>query len=261
MLAATSKGKEQNTGKKFYKNYCFEDVKNFLLERFLLDNDVDSMNILLNSYNIEDSIQSITPSYISLKSLRRDILTFLKNREGKELIARNISAVIHDDINRFELTMYLEGYRAGFTSKEYVNKVETLAYQVYELEDLYSSKKLFKKSLLPDNVRKLKEKIFFDIDRMNSPKKNIRDVVRKLDSKLLRKKIYMMNSFLDRQLMFSFYKDNKDEGFVDLGTALTREELYGLNKKIVKFLLRDGLRVYKNAYWDGVNDRVLKRYK
>ena len=68
----------------------------------------------------------------------------------------------------------------------------------------------------------------------------------------------MINSFLDKQLMFS---DNPEEGFIELGNALTRNELLGLNKKIIKFMLRDGLRVYKNAFWDGVNDRVLKRYK
>lgn len=258
MLPAKSNDKIGKRKLKLYQNYCFEDVKDFLLDKFLLDGDVDSMNILLNSYNIEDSINTITPSYISLKHLKKDLVSFLKHKEGKELLAYNISNVIHDDINKFELAIYLEGYRAGFNSKEHVDIVESLAFSIYDLNTIYTCKKLFKSSVLPPEVQKVKNKVFADVDKIGYPKKKIKDIVKKLDFKLLRKKIYMMNSFLDKQLMFS---DNPEEGFIELGNALTRNELLGLNKKIIKFMLRDGLRVYKNAFWDGVNDRVLKRYK
>lgn len=258
MLPAKSNDKIGKRKLNLYQNYCFEDVKDFLLDKFLLDGDVDSMNILLNSYNIEDSINTITPSYISLKHLKKDLVSFLKHKEGKELLAYNISNVIHDDINKFELAIYLEGYRAGFNSKAHVDIVESLAFSIYDLNTIYTCKKLFKSSVLPPEVQKVKNKVFADVDKIGYPKKKIKDIVKKLDFKLLRKKIYMMNSFLDKQLMFS---DNPEEGFIELGNALTRNELLGLNKKIIKFMLRDGLRVYKNAFWDGVNDRVLKRYK
>ena len=258
MLPAKSNDKIGKRKLNLYQNYCFEDVKDFLLDKFLLDGDVDSMNILLNSYNIEDSINTITPSYISLKHLKKDLVSFLKHKEGKELLAYNISNVIHDDINKFELSIYLEGYRAGFNSKAHVDIVESLAFSIYDLNTIYTCKKLFKSSVLPPEVQKVKNKVFADVDKIGYPKKKIKDIVKKLDFKLLRKKIYMMNSFLDKQLMFS---DNPEEGFIELGNALTRNELLGLNKKIIKFMLRDGLRVYKNAFWDGVNDRVLKRYK
>lgn len=258
MLPAKSNDKIGKRKLKLYQNYCFEDVKDFLLDKFLLDGDVDSMNILLNSYNIEDSINTITPSYISLKHLKKDLVSFLKHKEGKELLAYNISNVIHDDINKFELAIYLEGYRAGFNSKAHVDIVESLAFSIYDLNTIYTCKKLFKSSVLLPEVQKFKNKVFADVDKLGYPKKKIKDIVKKLDFKLLRKKIYMMNSFLDKQLMFS---DNPEEGFIELGNALTRNELLGLNKKIIKFMLRDGLRVYKNAFWDGVNDRVLKRYK
>ena len=32
-----------------------------------------------------------------------------------------------------------------------------------------------------------------------------------------------------------------------------------LNNKISKFLYIDGFRIFRNGFWDGVNDRVLKR--
>ena len=77
--------------------------------------------------------------------------------------------------------------------------------------------------------------------------------------KLLKKKIYVLNSYLDRQIMINI--NSNESKFIDSEKPLNHEELMGLNRKIVKFLFKDALKVYKLGFWDGVNDRVLKRYK
>lgn len=44
-------------------------------------------------------------------------------------------------------------------------------------------------------------------------------------------------------------------------TILTLNELDYIYKEILKLILKGGLRLYKEAYWYGLNDRVLKRYR
>ena len=56
------------------KNYAFKDIKNYLVENFLYNNETDCINILLNIYNIEESIENIFPRYVSLENLRLDII-------------------------------------------------------------------------------------------------------------------------------------------------------------------------------------------
>ena len=42
---------------------------------------------------------------------------------------------------------------------------------------------------------------------------------------------------------------------------LTLNELNAIYKEIVKVVLRNGMKLYKDAYWYGLNDRVLERYR
>ena len=51
------------------------------------------------------------------------------------------------------------------------------------------------------------------------------------------------------------------EKFVEQDSYLIKREIQGINRKITKFLYRDGMKVFENAYWDGVNDKVMKRYR
>ena len=75
------------------KNYAFKDIKNYLVENFLYNNETDCINILLNIYNIEESIENIFPRYVSLENLRLDIIKLYKEKRGIELIARNLSSL------------------------------------------------------------------------------------------------------------------------------------------------------------------------
>ena len=239
--------------------YCFKDIKSFLVKKFLYENDIECINILLNIYNVEDSIENICPSYISLKHLKKDILKFLKNKEGKELIAYNLSNLIHDDINRFELFMYLEGYKIGFNSVKCANKLECLTFKYLELEDLYNRKKLFNYEFTNDEITSLKDKFLKGLRKDDKIKKHIHDIVYGFELHILKGKIFDLNSHLDKQLVFDF--ESGDYIFKETNSYLSKKELYGLNKKIIRFLYIDGLRVLENAYWDGINDRVMKRYK
>ena len=46
-----------------------------------------------------------------------------------------------------------------------------------------------------------------------------------------------------------------------MNSYLSVNEISNLYKKILKFLYVDGYRILTNGYWDGINDKVMKRYK
>lgn len=253
-MEAISKINENDKNK-----YCFKDIKSFLIKKFLYENDIECINILLNIYNVEDSIENICPSYISLKHLKKDIIRFFKNKEGKELIAYNLSNLIHDDVNRFELFMYLEGYRLGLNATKSANKLECLTFKYLELEDIYKRKKLFNYELNNQEILSLKERYIKGLRKDEKVKRHIHDIVYGFELHILKSKIFDLNSHLDKQLVFDF--ESGDYVFKEMNSFLSKKELYGLNKKIIRFLYIDGMRVFENAYWDGINDRVMKRYK
>ncbi|MGO1579775.1 MAG: hypothetical protein ACTHWZ_00005 [Peptoniphilaceae bacterium] len=259
-MEAMSKNKKNN----YDLNFRIKDIKRFLIEKFLYDNDTESINILLNIYDIEDSIENICPTYISLKHLKKDIIKFLKNKEGKELISYNLSNLIHNDVNRFELFMYIEGYKAGVNSIKSVNKLEILTFKYYSLEELYIRKKLFNYEINNEEIISLKKNICKDLRRDSKVRSYIYDIVFKFNLKLLKRKVLKLNDYVDKQLVLNFDIDEDNENdlkFKETNSYLSKKELYGLNKKIVKFLYFDGMRVFENAFWNGVNDKVMKRYK
>ncbi|MDK7721423.1 hypothetical protein QP555_00135 [Peptoniphilus lacrimalis] len=240
------------------KNYAFKDIKNYLVENFLYNNETDCINILLNIYNIEESIENIFPRYVSLENLRLDIIKLYKEKRGIELIARNLSSLIHDDINRLELYLYLEGYRRGFNSSKLINKLEMIALNYLSIEELYSRKKLYNYEFKNKDVVIFKKELFKSLRRDRFTRSYISLIVRGVDKNLLRKKIFNINSHLDLQLVFS---DDSSARFKEMNSYLSVNEISNLYKKILKFLYVDGYRILTNGYWDGINDKVMKRYK
>lgn len=240
------------------KNYAFKDIKNYLVENFLYNNETDCINILLNIYNIEESIENIFPRYVSLENLRLDIIKLYKEKRGIELIARNLSSLIHDDINRLELYLYLEGYRRGFNSSKLINKLEMIALNYLSIEELYSRKKLYNYEFKNKDVVIFKKELFKSLRRDRFTRSYISSIVRGVDKNLLRKKIFNINSHLDLQLVFSY---DSSARFKEMNSYLSVNEISNLYKKILKFLYVDGYRILTNGYWDGINDKVMKRYK
>lgn len=239
--------------------YEYDEVRNFLAERFLIRGDVDSAQVLLNLYNIEDQIENIVPSYISLSSLKKDVFKYLRHKEGVELIVYNLSNLIHNDINRFEFYMYLEGYKRGFSEVDAVNQLEILSFKFLGLEEMYKRKKLFNYDMKNTDVLDFKKYLFKDVRKDYSNILFLRNSVVKFYDGVLNKKIKNINSLMDRQMVLSF--TGSKEKFVEQNSYLIKREIHGINRKITKFLYRDGMKVFENAYWDGVNDKVMKRYR
>lgn len=236
----------------------FIEIKKSLLRKFLYRGDSDAIQILLNIYKIEEQIENVFPNYISIKSLRKDILHFLKDKVGKEMIASNLSQIIHDDINRFELVIYLYGYRKGLESFQAANELEMLTFSFMSVEELYTRNILFHYESENQEILTFKDRIFMDINKSRNLKSHLLDLLFWYNQKVLKGKIYSLNNHIDRQL--SINTDSTNSKFIEVENNLSIRELRGLNKKLIHFLYRDGLRIYKTAYWNGINDLVLRRY-
>src|SRR5699024_415590 len=119
------------------------DIYEELKYNFLFNNDINCIHILLNLYDLENNINNIFPKYVSIHYLRKRISRLLQDRPGNHLIAYNLGELIHEDVNRLELFLHLEGYKYGYLNNEEINTLENKTLKYFKVSDLYNMKYLF----------------------------------------------------------------------------------------------------------------------
>lgn len=234
------------------------DIYEGLKNQFLFHNDINSIYILLALYDLEENISNIRPKYTCTKSIKRRIKYILKNRTNRELIARNISILIHEDINRLELCFYLEGYKYGYNNKKWVDRLEKKAIEIYGLEGLYNNNYLFHYDFSNLDVIELRRALRREIDSKEKKDRQIEGLVYTFCNKIIKKKIKDLDKYVDKQLMIDFNPYNysiKEEDY-----KLKEEEQDKIYHSIVSIIIKNVKDIYKDASWYAINDRVLKRY-
>lgn len=235
------------------------DIYEELKHNFLFNNDINCIHILLNLYDLENNISNIFPKYMSINKLRKHISVLLKRRRGKHLIAYNLGQLIHEDINRLELFLCLEGYRQGFLDSKNVNLLEGITIKHYSISELYNMKHLFHFEVKDQDIKNIKIFIEDEISDIEKEDSHIYNIISNYMISVIRPKIISLNKFLDKQLAMDYtYKNiniKEDE------TLLTLEELDKIYKAVEKITYTNAMGLYKDAYWNGLNDRVLKRYR
>lgn len=235
------------------------NMYDYLSNNFLYNNDINSIHILLNLYDLENNISNIYPKYISVKKLRKHIIRLLRSRKGKHLIASNLGFLIHEDINRLELFLYLEGYKSGYSNKNLTNELEDLTIKHLALNDLYNSKYLFHFNLNIPEIKKLKGNIFNILKDEYKSDSKLNKIMWNYFVKIIKPKILTLNKYLDKQLTIDY---NSNHTFIrEEETMITWDELNKIYNEVLKVILRNGLTTYCNAFWYGLNDRVLRRYE
>jgi len=226
---------------------------------FLFNNDINCIHILLNLYELENNINNIFPKYVSLNYLRRQIRRLLKDRRGNHLIAYNLGQLIHEDINRLELFMYLEGYKQGYLNNRVANSLESKVIKHFSISELYNMKYLvhFDSSIV--EINKLKAKIFADLRKEEKKNKQLENIISNYTSNVIKSKVLSLNKYLDKQLAIDY--DSQSPNIREDEALLTLDELKNIYKEVEKIILRNGKKLYYDAYWNGLNDRVLERYK
>lgn len=235
------------------------DIYDRLKYNFLYNNDINCIHILLNLYDLENNINNIFPNYISINNLRKNISKLLVDRRGNHLIAYNLGELIHEDINRLELFLYLEGYKYGFLNNKLANKLEDLTINYYSISDLYSMKYLFHFKTKEEEILEFKNNLFNNIEKEEKMYKRLNNIIDKYVSNIIQPKIYSLNKYLDKQLSIDIGKNGPN--IKEDETLLTLDELKTINFEVLRIILKDGQKIYQNASWNGLNDRVLKRYR
>ncbi len=229
-----------------------------LKDKFLFQNDINSIYILLTLYDMEESISNIYPKYVCTKNIKRRIKYNLK-RNNKESIANNICYILHDDINRIELCFYLEGYKYGYYNSRIINDLETKSLQMYSIEKMYNSKYLFHFNHSNKIIKKIRLKLSKEIDKHERNKRFIQKAVNIFCEKVIRKKIYNFEEYINKQLSIKYNPYNFD--IIEEEYKLTKNELDKIYKTTLKSLNNNLKKIYKDAAWYALNDKVLKRYK
>ena len=180
-------------------NKNMSSIYDGLIHKFLYKNDINSIHILLNLYDIESNITNICPKYITISKLKKRINNFLKERKDNHFISLNLSQLIHDEINRLELYIYLEGYKYGYYNNYWVNKVEKITLKNMCVEKLYDLKYLYHFGTNIPEIIDVKKQVSKDIHEDEKANKFLYDKVVKYSNTILKRKVLNLNSFLDRK--------------------------------------------------------------
>lgn len=229
-----------------------------LKHNFLYNNDINSIHILLNLYDIESNMNNISPKYMSTRDIQRKVIKILDHRRDKELVSNKIVMMIHEDVDRLELIFHLEGYTNGYYNNRTVNMLEDATIRFYPIEKIYEYNYLFHYNSPYNSIRDLKANYFKYIDKGEEKNNKIFDFISLYCEELLRPKIYRLNENLDRQLRL----DYRDEEIIieEEETFLTIRELNEIYGIILDTIYKNVTQIYKDASWFGVNDGLLNRY-
>lgn len=235
------------------------DLYDGLKYNFLFNSDINCIHILLNLYDLENNINNIFPRYVSMNYLRKSISRLLKDRKGNHLIAYNLGELIHEDVNRLELFLYLEGYRQGYLNKKETNSLENLAIKHYSVPELYNLKYLYHYETNDDEIAKYKSDVLEELVEEEKEDNGLYTVIRKYCNDIIKPKVLGLNKHLDKQLTISL--DSSSLNIKDDYNLLTLDELNNIYDEVYKIISKKGEELFQEAYWNGLNDRLLKRYK
>ncbi|NLV76094.1 MAG: hypothetical protein GX023_03795 [Tissierellia bacterium] len=226
---------------------------------FLYNKDINSIHILLNLYDLEANIKNICPKYISANEIRKRVIRKLAHRKDRQLISNNIALLLHEDVARLELIIYLEGYKYGYYNNKWVNRLEDETIKHYSIDYIYDKNFLFHHSISFKEIIKFKEDFFIEIDNHEKETAYLHDLINVYCDKIIKGKIYNLNYYIDKQLKIEYDSDKLN--IREEGSLLSMKELSSIYNTIVNIIIKSNIKLFKDASWYGINDRVLNRYK
>lgn len=226
-----------------------------LKQNFLYRGDIDSLRSLMSFYDINMGVQNIFPKYVSMGILRNKIARAISYRSDAHCISRSLSLQIHEDINRLELYIYLDGYIQGYNNSKEANALEKEALKYYTTSELSNKKYLFQFKNLNRDIRTFKKRLRSDLIKRERKTGRVLATVFEFSNNVIKQNTYSLNKYVDRQL--EIYND----GINNQNDMIFKEDLNIIYKETYKFIIKTCSNLYIDAYWNGLNERVLKRYR
>lgn len=233
------------------------DVKKELENRFLFEDDVDALYLLLSIIDNEKSFTGLRPKYVSMEKIIQSVKSGLSYRSDKNLIARAISKLINDDVNKLELAYYIGAYTTGYEERTYCNQIEFYILRHNPSSRIINSQQLLHKDQ-SKKVLRLKKNIVKQIINQHEILSSLESFTEKYCHDIMLDKIVSLNEILDKQLMIS---EKGKAVVITEERFITNWQLEKLYHRIVASYIRSLKQMVQDAVWYGLNDRVLERYK
>ncbi|MDO5018255.1 MAG: hypothetical protein Q4E02_03035 [Lagierella massiliensis] len=233
-----------------------DKLKEELKSRFLYQDDLDSLYLLLSVIESEYVCNTLRPKYSCTKRVYNAIGKFFLNREDVDEIKAAGVKILNEDLSRLEFAIYLQAYSLGYENLQAVNFAENYALSKLSPSELRGRKKLFH-TYKDKDTRAVKKQTVYSINNYKEFEKGTEKLVDKYFDKVIKDKIYYLNKYLDKQLIFRFDGVNT---YIVEERFITLKELELLFDKLLKTYMRSIKFLCKEAIWFGVNDRVLSRY-
>lgn len=221
----------------------YYDIYEKLEYKFLYNNDLNSIHILLNLYDLDKNIKNIHPKYISSNRVRDSIRNILVYRGDRIEVSNVISRLLHEDINRLELYICIEGYKNGYFNRKLANKLENITIRNISTDKLYNKEYLHHFNSETREIEDAKYRLYNQIDD-GLESKAIYKLVDEYIGLIIEGKLSNINEYLNGDIK-----------------ELTREEISRIRVEILQIIESSVASIYKESYWYGLNDRVLKRYR
>lgn len=133
--------------------------------------------------------------------------------------------------------------------------MEKEALKYYNSKDLANKKYLFQFKNLNREIRTFKKRLRSELIKRERKSEKVLATVYEFSNKIIKDKTYSLNKYVDRQLELD------RDGINPASVMIPREDLKIIYKETFKFILNTCTNLYIDAYWNGLNERVLKRYR
>lgn len=234
----------------------YQQIEKNLEYSFLYDNDPDSMYILLSINEYRYRTYNLQPSYRLMQRVSQALKRHLSARRDREYILRALRFLVNDDLYRFELAVVIEGYSRGLRDSFWVDKLERTALTEFSENELISRSILYHQAAKGRSIA-VKSMLFHELKIRSEGFRALHSRSTSYSRKVLRRKIYRLNDYIDQQVMIDF--DNITQVKPE-ESVLTLKDLKTIYQKINRYIYNNVTKIYKEAYWYGVNDAVLERY-
>lgn len=234
-----------------------DNLRKNLEDKFLYEDDLSALYLMLELIQRENETQACKPVYIVNNKISKMLEHHLSYRRDKYNIIKAIMGLIEDDVNKLELTYYVQAYSIGFNEKYYCDQLEYFLLRHFpasSIRDFLETNKKNSEIILDKTVDRIISNIKKDYEIFESQD----TVINNYCDVILKDKVLRLNKSLDRQLVL---KTINQKTYISEERQLNPWQIDNLYKKIVQQLKLQSKRSSDDAIWNGLSDRLSLRYK